>query len=41
MRPSSRRYESKSGGARKFRANVSKTKGLNLRANPMRGGWRL
>lgn len=32
---------SKSGSARKFRKNVSRTKGANVRGAPMRGGIRL
>lgn len=27
--------------ARKFRRNVGRTKGANMRVTPMRGGWRL
>lgn len=41
MRPVSRKYVSKQGSARKFRSNVSRTKGANLRGAPMRGGIRL
>lgn len=31
----------KGRSAKKFRKNVSRTKSLNMRATPMRGGWRL
>lgn len=31
----------KGAGARKFRHNVGKTKSVNLRGSPMRGGIRL
>ena len=41
MRPLARRPVSKSGSARQFRSNVSRTKAANLSATPMRGGWRL
>lgn len=40
MRPSSRHGVNKGKSARKFRKNVSKTKGPNVRG-PMRGGIRL
>lgn len=32
---------SKSAGARKFRGQVGRTKAINMRAGPMRGGIRL
>jgi len=32
---------SKGASAGKFRRNVGKTKSINLRAAPQRGGWRL
>ena len=41
MRPLSRHPVSKSGSARQFRANVSRTKAANVSPIPMRGGWRL
>lgn len=41
MRPLKRSHVSKGKSASKFRSNVSKTKMPNLRAAPMRGGWRL
>lgn len=41
MRPSRRSGESRRRGARSFRRNVGRTKAMNLRNNPMRGGWRL
>lgn len=31
----------KGRSASKFRSNVSRTKSVNLRSTPMRGGWRL
>lgn len=36
-----RRPVSKSGSAKQFRKNVSKTKYANMRGAPMRGGIRL
>lgn len=36
-----RRGVNKGSSARKFRKNVSRTKGLNMRGAPMRGGIRL
>lgn len=41
MSPLRRSHVSKRGSARKFRRNVGRTKGANLRMMPMRGGWRL
>lgn len=41
MRPLARRSVSKSGSARQFRSNVSRTKAANVSPIPMRGGWRL
>jgi len=41
MRPLARHGVSKGHSARKFRKNVSRTKGANVSAAPMRGGWRL
>lgn len=41
MRPVSRGTVSKVGSARKFKRQVGRTKGANLRNAPMRGGWRL
>lgn len=41
MMPSRRKSVNKRSSARKFRKNVSRTKGANLSAMPMRGGWRL
>jgi len=36
-----RRFVNKHKSAKTFKKNVSKTKGVNLRAAPMRGGIRL
>lgn len=36
-----RRSVNKRGSAKKFRRNVGRTKSINLRAAPMRGGIRL
>lgn len=41
MKPIFRKPVSKASSSRRFRKNASKTKGMNLRMNPMRGGWRL
>ena len=41
MKPLSRGRVSKHRSARKFRAQSSRTKAPNMRAVPMRGGWRL
>lgn len=41
MRPSYRSGVNKNQSARKFRSNVSHTKGANMRGAPMRGGIRL
>lgn len=41
MRPSSRYGVNKQRSAGKFRRNVSRTKVINLKGAPMRGGWRL
>lgn len=41
MRPLSRRAVSKSRSAAQFRGNTRRTKGANMRGNPMRGGIRL
>lgn len=41
MRPNRRMPANKRASARRFRSNVSRVKAPNLRANPMRGGWRL
>lgn len=41
MKPLSRSHVSKHRSARKFRAQSSRTKAPNMRAAPMRGGWRL
>jgi hypothetical protein len=41
MKPLSRKPVSKYKSARKFRANVSRTKAANMSVNPMRGGWRM
>lgn len=41
MRPVSRQYVSKAASAGKFRRHVGKTKGVNIRSGPMRGGIRL
>lgn len=36
----SRHHVNKHSSARKFRGQVSRTKGPNVSAGPMRGGWR-
>lgn len=36
-----RRGVNKKRSARKFRRNISRTKAINMRATPMRGGFRL
>lgn len=41
MRPLSRRRVNKSASAASFRGNVSRTKSINTRATPMRGGFRI
>lgn len=41
MRPSKRYGVSKNRSARKFRRQVGRTKAINVRPNPMRGGIRL
>lgn len=41
MRPISRFRPSKTASVRKFKRTASRTKKLNLRLTPMRGGWRL
>jgi len=41
MRPVKRYGVDKGQSARQFRGNVSRTKGANMRAAPMRGGIRL
>lgn len=41
MRPSYRSGVNKGRSARKFRKNVSRTKGANIFPGPMRGGIRL
>jgi len=41
MRPSSRHSVNKGRSARKFRKNMSRTKGANMAMAPQRGGWRL
>lgn len=41
MRPSYRKHVNKGRSAGKFRQNVSRTKGANMRGAPMRGGIRL
>lgn len=41
MRPVSRGHVNKQRSAKAFRGQMSRTKGLNLRAPPMRGGIRL
>lgn len=41
MRPVKRGDVDKASQARQFRHNVGTTKSINLRAVPMRGGWRL
>lgn len=41
MRPVKRYGVSKGHSAKKFRNNTKFTKSPNMRAAPMRGGWRL
>lgn len=41
MRPSKRYGVNKGKSARTFRGHTSKTKGLNMKGAPMRGGIRL
>lgn len=41
MRPVRRAGVDKSRSARKFRRNISRTRGVNMRGAPMRGGIRL
>jgi hypothetical protein len=41
MRPSSRHHVSKGRSARQFRHSVGRTKSVNVKAAPMRGGIRL
>lgn len=41
MIPIKRNGVSKRRSAKKFRRNVGRSKVLNLRQAPMRGGWRL
>lgn len=41
MRPVKRGHVDKGSSASKFRGNVGRTNGLNVRSAPMRGGWRL
>lgn len=41
MRPLKRIAVGKKRSVRKFRRNVSRTKGMNMRGAPMRGGIRL
>lgn len=41
MRPSSRRPVNKRKSAKQFQRNVTRTKELNIRPIPMRGGFRL
>lgn len=41
MRPLKRGYENKGRSSGKFRHNVGRTKGANVRSGPMRGGIRL
>lgn len=41
MKPVSRHYVSKKVSAKRFRKDVSRTKGANVWAGPMRGGIRL
>lgn len=36
-----RRNVNKRRGSRKFRRHVARTKGMNMRATPMRGGFRI
>lgn len=41
MSPLGRRPVHKASSAKRFRKSVSKTKGANIQAGPMRGGIRL
>lgn len=41
MKPIVRMGVNKRNSAKKFRKNVGRSKVLNLRQAPMRGGWRL
>lgn len=41
MRPTKRSGVNKSRSAGKFRRDVGRTNGVNMRQAPMRGGWRL
>lgn len=41
MRPVKRFGVNKKASAGKFRSNVGRTHGVNMRQAPMRGGWRL
>lgn len=41
MRPLKRHGADKHRSAGKFKHNVSRTKSVNVRGAPMRGGWRL
>lgn len=41
MRPVKRFGVNKSGSAKSFRRNVGRSNAINMRAAPMRGGWRL
>lgn len=41
MRPIQRKMVHKSSSARKFRSHTQRTKSVNMRPTPMRGGWRL
>lgn len=41
MRPLKRKPVSKRGSAREFRSNATRTKAVNMRGAPMRGGIRL
>lgn len=41
MRPLKRHGVSKKGSARHFRRQAGRTKMPNIKAGPMRGGWRL
>lgn len=41
MRPLKRKGSNKRSSAKSFRRSVGRTKGLNLKGGPMRGGIRL
>lgn len=41
MRPLARKHANKHKSARQFRGNTTRTKALNLKPGPMRGGIRL